>query len=91
MIEFFYVPFIVILVYMLMEIYKILIAKDKPVLKQLIPVFSCLTGMVIGGLSFYLLPDVIQTDSIATALTVGGASGLAATGMDQIFKQFNKN
>ncbi|MFW5780073.1 MAG: phage holin family protein, partial [Bacillota bacterium] len=89
--ELFYVPLIVIVVYMIMEIYKITIAKEKKVLKQLIPVLSCFTGMVLGGISFYFLPEVIQTESLTTALTVGGASGLAATGANQIVKQFNKN
>lgn len=52
-----------------------------------IPVICGLTGVVLGIAALYMgVPDFPAADPL-TAAAVGGASGLAATGMDQIAKQ----
>lgn len=51
-----------------------------------IPVICGLAGGILGIPGMYFIPDFPATDPI-TALAVGIVSGLAATGVDQIFKQ----
>ena len=55
-----------------------------------IPVLCGMLGMALGVAALYLgIPDFPATDPL-TAAAVGGASGLAATGIDQIRKQMTK-
>lgn len=35
----------------------------------------------------YLVPGIVPADNVVVAIIVGGASGLTATGVNQIFKQ----
>lgn len=52
-----------------------------------IPVICGVAGIVLGIVALATgMPDFPATDYL-TAAAVGGASGLAATGMDQVFKQ----
>ena len=52
-----------------------------------IPVICGLSGIALGILALYIgVSDFPATDYM-TAAAVGGASGLAATGLDQAFKQ----
>ena len=55
-----------------------------------IPVICGLFGSRLGVLSVYIgVPDFPAADYL-TAAAVGGASGLAATGADQIVKQLKQ-
>lgn len=55
-----------------------------------IPVICGVTGVVLGIAARALgMPDFPAQDYL-TAAAVGGASGLAATGVDQIVKQLKK-
>jgi hypothetical protein len=56
---------------------------------ELIPVICGCVGAVLGIAGLYLMPDFPATDVI-NALAVGIVSGLAATGMNQIYKQLTK-
>lgn len=52
-----------------------------------IPVICGVCGIALGMAAMYIgVPDFPATD-ILTAAAVGGASGLAATGLDQVAKQ----
>lgn len=52
-----------------------------------IPVICGLAGIILGIVAMYIgVPDFPATDPL-TAAAVGGASGLAATGLDQVAKQ----
>ena len=52
-----------------------------------IPILCGISGGVLGVIALHLsLPDFPASDPL-TAAAVGIASGLAATGADQIFKQ----
>lgn len=52
-----------------------------------IPLICGVLGIGLGIAALYLgVPDFPATDPL-TAAAVGGASGLAATGADQVFKQ----
>ena len=55
-----------------------------------IPVICGLTGAILGVSAKVLgMPDFPAQDYL-TAAAVGGASGLAATGVDQMVKQLKK-
>lgn len=56
-----------------------------------IPVICGVFGIGLGLLAYFLaLPSVSNTDPILAAAQ-GGFSGLAATGVNQIIKQFTPN
>ena len=55
-----------------------------------IPVICGVAGIVLGIVTLAIgMPDFPATDYL-TAAAVGGASGLAATGIDQAVKQLKK-
>ena len=55
-----------------------------------IPVICGVAGVLLGIAALYLgVPDFPASDPM-TAAAVGGASGLAATGLDQVAKQLSK-
>ena len=56
---------------------------------ELIPVICGCVGAVLGIAGLYLMPDFPATAAI-NALAVGIVSGLAATGVNQIYKQLTK-
>ena len=90
MIEIVCVPVIVSIVYTLMSIYKSYIAKSNEKLIRFIPLIGGLIGIILGITFFYAFPQLIVATNIVTAILVGLASGLSATGCDQIFKQLTK-
>lgn len=55
-----------------------------------IPAICGVTGIVLGIIALYAgVPDFPATDPM-TAAAVGGVSGLAATGIDQVAKQIKE-
>lgn len=92
MLEIICVPVIVSLVFGLMEVYKVLIAKAKnqETLIRIIPIIACVLGIAFGIIFYYVCPSIIAATNIWTAILIGGASGLSATGCNQIFKQLKK-
>lgn len=54
-----------------------------------IPITCGISGALLGVLGLFIMPDFPATDYI-TALAVGIVSGLAATGINQVYKQLNK-
>ena len=55
-----------------------------------IPVICGFAGVLLGIAALYLgVPDFPASDPMTSA-AVGGASGLAATGLDQVAKQLSK-
>lgn len=64
-----------------------LLVKATKMDNKWIPVICGLSGILLGILALYIgVPDFPATDPM-TAAAVGGASGLAATGLDQVVKQ----
>lgn len=64
-----------------------LLVKATQLDNKWIPVVCGLSGILLGILALYIgVPDFPATDPL-TAAAVGGASGLAATGLDQVVKQ----
>ena len=59
--------------------------------KKFIPLISLMLGSSLGCLIYLFTPELIQESNILSSILVGGISGLAATGGNQIFKQLNDN
>ena len=90
MLEIVCVPVITALVFAIVEIYKKYVAKENKVLVATIPIVAGALGVVLGIICFYALPFMISATNIGVAILIGGASGLSATGCNQIFKQLKK-
>lgn len=56
---------------------------------ELIPVIAGAVGGVLGILGMYVIPDFPAKD-VLNALAVGIVSGLASTGVNQVYKQLGK-
>ena len=64
-----------------------LLVKATQLDNKWIPVICGLSGILLGILALYIgVPD-FPASAPMTAAAVGGASGLAATGLDQVVKQ----
>lgn len=77
------IPSIVIICYLVAELVKVTQLDSK-----YIPIVCGFLGGVLGVLGIYVVPD-FQND-IYNAMAIGIVSGFAATGINQIFKQFSK-
>ncbi len=55
-----------------------------------IPVICGVVGAPLGVLALHIVPDFPATDYL-TAIAVGIVSGLAATGINQVFKQLHND
>ncbi len=85
-----FVPIIIITVYWIFEIYKV-ITKSRDKYLRLIPILSAPLGGGLGILLYLIAPSFLPADNVVIAFMIGGASGLAATGTNQIFKQLSKS
>lgn len=66
-----------------------LICKATPLDNKWIPVICGGSGVVLGILAFFCgMPDMPATDPI-NAAAIGFASGFAATGVHQVYKQLS--
>ena len=81
---------IVILCYLLAEVYKAFICKEKNSIgRKLLPVICSLLGGLIASIIYFIEPDYITFDGrYLSTLTTGLLSGLASTGIHQIINQF---
>jgi hypothetical protein len=84
------VPTIAAVVYFIMTLYKQTIAQGRESYIRVIPLISGILGIVLGITAYYITPEIMPTKSLFTAMLIGGASGLSATGTNQIFKQLGK-
>ncbi|MFA6867091.1 MAG: phage holin family protein [Clostridia bacterium] len=82
------VPIIATIVYWVINLIKYTI-KGNEKFKRYIPLVSAGFGAVLGIIGFYLAPQLFGTENIFVAIVIGGASGLSATGTNQIFKQLS--
>ena len=73
---------ITIICYLAAEIVKVTSLDNK-----WIPVICGISGGILGIAAFFWMPDFPVQD-VLSAAAVGIVSGLAATGANQIFKQF---
>lgn len=83
------VPAIATIVYWVINIIKYAVQENEK-FKRFIPLISAALGAVLGVVAFFALPSIIPADNVCVAILVGGASGLTATGTNQIIKQLTK-
>lgn len=83
------VPLITAVCYVSLEIYKFAV-KGKKNAARLIPAIAGILGVALGITAYYTSPGLIPAENVLTAILIGAASGLAATGANQILKQMGK-
>ena len=83
------VPAIAAVVYFVAELIKYTTNNSEKA-KRAIPLISAVLGVACGLICFYLVPSIIPTDNVVVAAVIGAASGLTATGFNQIIKQAKK-
>ena len=83
------VPAIVTVVYTLIEIIKKCVGENEK-FKRFIPLIATEIGVICGVVCFFALPSIIPASNVVVAIVIGGASGLTATGTNQIIKQLGK-
>lgn len=66
-----------------------LAVKAMPVNDKWIPVIVGSCGAALGAIALYIMPDFPATE-LLTAVAVGIVSGLASTGINQVYKQLRK-
>ena len=68
------IPTIMVISYLITEIFKLFIKK------KYLPVVAGASGLILGIISFYLVPELIGNTNLLTSIAIGIVSGLAATG-----------
>ena len=81
------IPIIVIISYMIGEIYKV-IFKNKESMYKLIPIVVSITGGILGILIYLTNKEMIlDANNIWVAMFIGIISGASATNANQVIKQ----
>lgn len=80
------IPALAAIVYTIIDIAKTAMGGDEK-FKRFIPLIACVLGAVCGVVAFYFVPGVMATENLLVAIILGAASGLSATGTNQIVKQ----
>lgn len=83
------VPAIAAVVYFVVEIIKHATNYSERVLR-LVPPIAAIIGIICGAIAYFAIPQIVPTDNFVVALVIGAASGLTATGFNQIIKQSRK-
>lgn len=83
------VPAIAAIVYWVINLIKYAV-KGNETFKRFIPLIAAGLGAVLGVVAFYAVPSIIPAANVVVAIVIGGASGLTATGANQIIKQLEK-
>jgi len=80
------IPALAAIVYTIIDIAKTAMGGDEK-FKRFIPLIACVLGAICGVIAFYFVPGVMDTQNLLVALILGAASGLSATGTNQVVKQ----
>lgn len=84
------VPIIVVICYLMGEIYKFIFRKKTEIFK-LIPVIVAILGGILGVVVFIIDKTMIfNVANILVAMLIGIISGTSSTGTNQIIKQIFK-
>ena len=75
---------ITIICYLIGEVVKLL-----PLDNKWVPAICGIAGAALGYAAMFIMPDFPAAD-IITALAIGIVSGLAATGVNQVWKQMKE-
>lgn len=80
------IPAIAAIVYTIIDIVKTAVGSTEK-FKRFIPLISCALGAIIGIVTYFCVPGVMETQNVLVAIVLGAASGLSATGTNQAVKQ----
>ena len=83
------IPAIAAIVYTIIDIVKTACGGDEK-FKRFIPLIAAVLGAICGGIAFFFVPGVLETQNLLVAIVLGAASGLSATGTNQVVKQLVK-
>lgn len=81
---------IVIVLYVIVELLKRTVFKNHSNLNAVIPFFCAIVGGVVCVILYYVAPETIGVADPLSAAVAGIASGLVATGANQVYKQATK-
>lgn len=84
------VPAIATIVYWTVNLIKHAVKSDET-FKRFIPLISAGLGAILGLFCYYIVPEIIFASNVLVAIITGGASGLSATGANQVIKQLSKD
>lgn len=87
--EFATIPAIAAIVYTIIDITKTALGGTEK-FARFIPLIACALGAIIGTVTFFCVPGVMETSNVLVAIVIGAASGLSATGTNQVVKQLTK-
>lgn len=80
------IPALAAIVYTIIDIAKTAMGGDEK-FRHFIPLIACVLGAICGVVAFYFVPGVMDTQNLLVAIVLGAASGLSATGTNQVVKQ----
>lgn len=80
------IPALAAIVYTIIDIAKTAMGGDEK-FRRFIPLVACVLGAICGVVAFYFVPGVMDTQNLLVAIVLGAASGLSATGTNQVVKQ----
>ena len=83
------IPALAAIVYTIIDITKTAMGGDEK-FRRFIPLIACILGAACGVVAFYCVPGVMETENLLVAIVLGAASGLSATGTNQVAKQLTK-
>lgn len=83
------VPVIATTVYWIINLVKYAVKNNENFMK-LIPIIAAVLGVMLGIACYFAIPELIAADNWLMAILIGGASGLSATGINQVIKQIGK-
>lgn len=83
-------PLTALLVYTVIDFYKLSIPGAGTIWHRLIPILSLALGGIIGLGLYFLVPEIVMSPTTGSAIVKGAISGLGATGCNQVIKQFQK-
>lgn len=79
------IPIITAITYAIIEIIKYA-TNNAAILSRFIPLIACALGISCGLIAFFFIPEVMIANNVFIAIVLGGASGLAATGVYENIK-----
>jgi hypothetical protein len=83
------VPAIVTIVYWTVNLIKYTF-KSNEKLMRFVPLIAAGLGVLYSVICFFAMPNILPADNLLVAIVLGGASGLTATGFNQVIKQITK-
>ncbi len=83
------VPVIAAIVYWVINLIKYA-TKQNEKFMRFIPLVAAALGAALGVVAYFAVPSIVPAENVFVAILIGIASGLTATGTNQIIKQLGK-